>query len=129
MCSSDLICNSAPSEFLSSLALRHRVSLLERNLGIIKDNLVLLDHFFEKYPQHFRWHRPVAGPIAFPALQERQDIEKFCAALVESKGVLLLPSTTYDYGNSHFRLGFGRKNMPECLEKLEEFIIEQEKKK
>jgi aspartate/methionine/tyrosine aminotransferase len=123
------ICNSAPSEFLSSLALRHRVSLLERNLGIIKDNLVLLDHFFEKYPQHFRWHRPVAGPIAFPALQERQDIEKFCAALVESKGVLLLPSTTYDYGNSHFRLGFGRKNMPECLEKLEEFIIEQEKKK
>jgi len=35
---------------------------------------------------------------------------------------MLLPGTVYDFGNRHFRLGFGRKNMPEALEKLEEYI-------
>jgi hypothetical protein len=35
---------------------------------------------------------------------------------------MLLPSTTYDYGNRHFRLGFGRKNMPEALAKFDEYV-------
>lgn len=39
------ICSSAPSEFLSELALRHREKLVERNLSIITRNLGVLDEF------------------------------------------------------------------------------------
>jgi aspartate/methionine/tyrosine aminotransferase len=37
------ICNSAPSEFLATLALKHKYALIQRNLKIIKKNLTILD--------------------------------------------------------------------------------------
>lgn len=116
------ICCSAPSEFLSILALRHKEYIINRNLKIIKNNLKLLDKFFKKYKKQFEWIRPKAGSIGFPRIKFNKNVEEFCIDLVNKKGVLLLPSTKYDFGNKHFRLGFGRKNMPKALEKLEEYI-------
>ena len=116
------ICNSAPSEFFSILALRNKEEIVKRNLNIIKNNLKLLDKFFIKYNNLVEWVRPKAGSIAFPRIKFNKDVEGFCIDLVNKKGVLLLPSTLYDYDNKHFRIGFGRKNMPEALKKLEEYI-------
>lgn len=115
------ICNSAPSELLSEIALRHREQLAARNLQIIKDNLPLLDSFFGRHANRFQWIRPKAGPIAFPRLI-KGDIETFCDELVHESGVLLLPGTMYDHPGSHFRIGFARRNMPEALEQLEKFL-------
>ena len=42
------ICNSAPSEFLAQLALGHREGLVERNLGIIRRNLAVIDGLFKR---------------------------------------------------------------------------------
>ena len=36
--------------------------------------------------------------------------------------MLLLPGGVYGQPGSHFRIGFGRRNMPEALERLERFI-------
>ena len=115
------ICNSAPSEFLAELALRHRKTLAERNLGVIADNLKVLDQFFEKHAAQFSWRRPQAGSIGFPRLLEK-DVEAFCDALVNSAGVLLLPGTLYGDDGNHFRIGFGRRNMPEAIGRLEQFL-------
>ena len=41
------------------------------------------------------------------------------ARLVEATGVLLLPSTTFGSGDSHFRIGLGRTDLPEAMSKLE----------
>jgi len=49
-------------------------------------------------------------------------VEDFCATLVASTGVLLLPGTLYDDDGNHFRIGFGRKNLPEGLSQLERFM-------
>jgi hypothetical protein len=38
---------------------------------------------------------------------------------------MLLPATVYDYEGNNFRIGFGRKNTQEALQKLEEYIQEQ----
>lgn len=116
------ICNSAPGEFLSALALRNKEFLLKRNMTIIKNNLILLDKFFDKYSSLFEWVRPKAGAIAFPRIKFNKNVEDFCIDLVKKKGVLLLPGTKYDFGDKHFRTGFGRKNMAEALKKLEEYI-------
>jgi aspartate/methionine/tyrosine aminotransferase len=115
------ICSSAPSEYLSELALRHREKLTGRNLQIIRGNLALLDRFFASHADRFTWTRPHAGPIAFPHLAG-EDVEQFCHRLVTTSGVLLLPGTMYDHPGNHFRLGFARKNMPQALARLEEFL-------
>lgn len=111
------ICNSGPSEFLAALALNHRDRLVERNLGIIRDNLGVLDRFFAEHSDLFSWPRPKAGPIAFPSLKRGASADEFCADLVASKGVLLLPASCYDFGDRHFRIGYGRRSMPEGVEK------------
>jgi aspartate/methionine/tyrosine aminotransferase len=115
------ICNSAPSEFLAEVALRHRHALTERNLGIIKDNLVIMDDFFVRYDSLFDWVRPQAGPMGFPRYLGG-DVERFCDELVTWAGVLLLPGSVYEDPGNHFRVGLGRKNLPEAVEKLEEFL-------
>ena len=115
------ICNSAPSEFLAALALRHRQMLVQRNLDLILKNLALANDFFARHADEFTWIRPQAGPIAFPRLV-RDEVESFCHELVTTAGVLLLPGTVYDDHENHFRMGFGRKNFPEALARLDEFL-------
>lgn len=115
------ICNSAPSEYLATIALRNRDKILERNLSIIRRNLDLLTAFFERTSSLFSWHKPLAGPIAFPRLN-RGDVETFCRDVVSEAGVLLLPGTLYDNEYNHFRIGYGRASMEASLTKLEEYL-------
>lgn len=119
------ICNSATSEILALIALRSKVKILERNLGIIKTNLEMLDKCFTDYRDFLSWNRPKAGPVAFPRLNGKcGKVEKFCESLRLNKGVLLLPSSLYEYDGNNFRIGFGRKNMQTALEKLVEYFKE-----
>jgi len=116
------ICASAPSEALAEIAVRNLEPIAARNRAIVARNLVLLDRFFERRPGFARWTPPVAGSVAFPRLTEGIDAETFAERLVAESGVLLLPGTYYDYDRSYFRLGFGRANMPEALERLETWL-------
>ena len=115
------ICNSAPSEFLAEVAMRNRTKLAERNLGIIKANLTVMDNFFTGHADLFAWIRPQAGSMAFPRYLGG-DVEAFCDKLVKESGVLLLPGTIYGDSHNHFRLGLGRKNLPQAVERLDEFV-------
>ena len=115
------ICNSAPSEFLAELALRHRQTLVDRNLGIIKSNLAIIDDLFARHSSLFSWHRPQAGSMGFPKLLKGR-VETFCDDLVTKAGVLLLPGSVYDDTHNHFRLGLGRKNLPQAVERLEGYL-------
>lgn len=115
------ICSSAPSEFLATLALRHSGPIVQRNLEIIRGNLDLLDTFFADHPDRFRWVRPRAGSIAFPELLQGS-VDMFCRYLRQRAGVLLLPGTMYGPEYNAFRIGFGRADLPQALEQLEEFV-------
>ena len=115
------ICNSAPSEFLAEVAMRNRNKLVERNLSIIKENMSIIEQLFTRYPSLFSWTRPQAGSMAFPRYLGG-NVDKFCDELVKKAGVLLLPGTVYDDAQNHFRLGLGRKNLPQAVERLEDFL-------
>jgi len=115
------ICSSAPSEFLAEVALRHGETIAAGNRALISSNLALLDAFFARHPDSFQWRRPQAGPIAFPRLI-LGDVNSFCDRLAGAKSVLLLPGTLYADQGNHFRIGFGRKSLPQGLQRLEEFI-------
>ena len=47
------ICNSTPNEKLSIIALKYRSKIIERSRKIIKNNLVKLNSFFQKYDNLF----------------------------------------------------------------------------
>lgn len=115
------ICNSAPSEFLAEVAIQNRHKLVERNLSIIKDNLSVMDKFFTRHTDLFSWVRPQAGSMAFPRYLA-EDVESFCDKVVREAGVLLLPGSIYDDTDNHFRLGLGRKNLPQAVNRLEEYL-------
>jgi len=119
------ICDSAPAEFLAKVALRHSDELLERSKNIIRNNIKIADEFFDKYPYLFEKKPITCGPVAYHKLLIDMPIKEFCQLAVDKKGVLLLPSYIYEMDGQYFRMGYGRKNMPECLAKFEEFLIEE----
>ena len=115
------ICNSAPSEVLALIALRAKEEILGRNLGIVLENLPHADAFFEKWRGTMEWTRPRVGCIGFPRLLADHPTDRFAADLVEGEGVMLLPGGVYGHPGNHFRLGFGRRDFPQALERLDRF--------
>ena len=118
------ICNSAPSEALAKIALKNSDKILKRNNEIIQKNLEISDMFFEKYSNFFTYYRPQSGPVAFHRLNADESIDTFCEKLVTKSGVLLLPASVYEYDAPHFRMGYGRRNFSDNLNKFEEYLIE-----
>jgi aspartate/methionine/tyrosine aminotransferase len=115
------ICNSAPSEFLTEIALRHRHTLAARTMSIIQHNLLWLDSFFERQADAFRWVRPSGSPMSFPKFL-RGDVSDLADRAVRECGVLIAPGPIFDDVDNHFRLGFGRKNLPQALATFENWF-------
>ena len=110
------ICNSAPSELLTLVALKARGAILARNHALLQENVMLLEQLFADFPGVVDWQRPQGGCVAFPRCTAPEGGEEFCRKLIEESGVLLLPSSIYaseltDVPQDHFRIGFGRGRM------------------
>jgi aspartate/methionine/tyrosine aminotransferase len=122
------ICSSGPSEVLAGVALRNLDKLVSRNLSIMRSNLALLRGFIARRPDFATWNEPEGGSIAFPRLTRRHgvevDAEELALRLVADRGILLLPGSSYAWAGPHFRLGFGRADMPAALAGLESWLEE-----
>ncbi len=116
------ICDSAPSEFLAKVALRHGEEILARNKGIILENLALADALFDRHPGLVERKNMTCGPVAFHKLLLPEPVSAFCQRAVDRKGVLLMPAEIFDMEGQYFRMGYGRKNVPESLAVFEEFL-------
>ena len=121
------ICNSAPSEALSIIALQNRESLLNRNRTLIESNRQLLDDFLHRHQNLLQWTPPQGGCVGFVRYLHEESAEEFCNRLVETHGVLLLPASLYGselmhYAPNSFRIGFGRAAFPEGLKAFEQAL-------
>ena len=133
------ICSSAPSEMLSLIALRARDHLLEKHRLRLLQNIETASAFFARQTDTFSWVPPKGGTVCFPRLNAGGAVpghsatpdrgaltaagaEAFCARVLEDTGVLLLPSTVYDFGDAHFRLGLGRGDFKTGLDVLEDYL-------
>ncbi|WP_438394739.1 aminotransferase class I/II-fold pyridoxal phosphate-dependent enzyme [Caballeronia sp. DA-9] len=118
------ICNSAPSEYLATIAVRHTDALTQRNTAIVRSNLAALDPFFARHHEILEWQRPTAGTVAFPRLKHG-GAARFCSQVLERTGVLLLPGALLDHGDTHIRIGVGRRNLPDVLGIFDNYLREQ----
>ena len=116
------ICNSGPSEILSLITLRASEKIHARNASLMQGNLELLDQFFEEYSDWFEWVRPKGGCIGYPLFRGQLPVDQLADDLLQQSGVLILPCSIYDDNHNHFRISFGRKSMPEALERFVQFI-------
>ena len=117
------ICSSAPSEILALIGLRARSTVLARSRAIVEANMPRLDEFFADHGERVAWVRPRGGSIGFPRLLDDESIDAFAARLVEEEGVLLLPGSQFGHPGNHFRIGFGREDLPESIDRLEAFLV------
>lgn len=121
------ICNSAPSEILSRIALRNRDQILARTRGIVRSNIAHLNAFFAEFPHLFDWREPDGGCVAFIRYNGADGVEEFTRRIVEKAGVFFLPSSVYrsdltPVPENCLRIGFGRLHVPEGLTTLRNWL-------
>lgn len=115
------ICASPVVEHLAIVALENEAALRARARGIIRHNLELLRGFFGRHEQQFAPRWPASGPVCFPRWKG-SSASDLCERSATRGGVMLLPSTVYEYSDSHVRMGIGRTSFPAALERFEEFL-------
>jgi aspartate/methionine/tyrosine aminotransferase len=116
------ICSSAPSEILGLMAVRDRENIIARQMVRIRRNIKILDDFCSKYSYCMCWNPPLGGSICFPRMSLTDDTSVFCETLIKETGIMLVPSSVFQYGNHHVRIGFGREDFPEIIERFSTFI-------
>jgi len=116
------ICNNAPSEILATIALNNLDKFVTPNIEKIKSNILLFETFHKKHTELFDFVKPDSGSTAFIKLNIKETAMEFAEKLVKDTGIMLLPAETFFYGTSHARIGFGRENMKDVLEILDDYL-------
>jgi aspartate/methionine/tyrosine aminotransferase len=116
------ICNSAPSEILAMIALQNKARILRRSIDIVRENTALADRFFAQHQDRFAWFKPQASSVAFPKWLGAGPVEQFCTDVLDTQGVMIVPGSLFDFPGEHFRIGLGRKNLGEALERVSAFL-------
>lgn len=127
------ICNSAPSERLSLIALQHRETILQRNREIARQGRAETQAFLSEYPALFETYEPDGGVVMYPRLltngtqAKTSDVESFCRDMVEDIGAVLLPASIYkstltETPKDRFRIGYGRRNISDGLNAMRSYL-------
>ena len=116
------LCNSSTSEILGTIALNNMDKFVIPNLKKIESNISLFSDFHKKNENLFDFQKPNTGSTAFIKLKINEPSLVFAEKLVKTTGIMLLPAETFEYGNSHIRIGFGRENMPKALTVFQDYI-------
>ena len=116
------ICNSAPSEILALIGLRHKAYFLKINRAKIRKNRDHFRDFQAKHSNLISFIPPRAGSTAFAQLKLPESSLEFSEKLVKATGIMALPAEMFEYGEKHIRVGFGRENFSEILEVLDGYL-------
>jgi aspartate/methionine/tyrosine aminotransferase len=116
------ICGSAPSELLAVMALRNKDGILGQQIERVLKNVAVLETFISEHQDQFSWNRPIGGSICFPRMLAVDNTYDFCEQLVAETGIMMAPSRVFQYGDHHVRVGVGRDNFPEVLDRFGKYL-------
>lgn len=116
------ICNSAPAEILTMIALNHQEAFLAPNLEKIRKNIVLFKAFSQRMNGLIEFIAPKAGSTAFVKLNIPESAYGFSEELVAKTGIMTVPAKMFGYEDQYIRVGFGRTNFPEILSDFESYL-------
>ncbi|NOU59680.1 aminotransferase class I/II-fold pyridoxal phosphate-dependent enzyme [Marinifilum caeruleilacunae] len=116
------ICNSAPAEILSIIALNNFNRLLDHNKDKIKTNINHFTEFVNQQDLFSSFITPKSGSTALIQLNIQENSIDFSNKLVNETGIMTVPAEMFDYKGKYIRIGFGRKNFPEVLEVFAKYL-------
>lgn len=116
------ICNSAPSEILSIIALNHMDKFILPNLEKIKRNVLIFKKFAAEHNVISSFIPPKAGSISFVKLNIENSPLDFSNRLVEEAGIMTVPAEMFEFPGKYIRIGFGRKDFPEVLDLFDHYL-------
>ena len=116
------ICSPSTSEVLTLIALRNKSQLIQHNLDKINNNIRLFTTFCDQHRGHLQFAPTRAGSTAFVKLMVTEPSLTFSEKLVKETGIMTLPAEMFEFGSSHLRIGFGRRNMNVPLEMLDKYL-------
>ena len=118
------ICNSAPSEILSLIALNNIDKFLLPILKKIKENISFFKEFSDNHDIISSFIVPKAGSTSFVELNIEHSSLDFSNELVSKTGIMTVPSEMFEHQGKFIRIGFGRKNFPEILNAFSQYLNE-----
>jgi aspartate/methionine/tyrosine aminotransferase len=92
------------NDLLASIALENRGAILERNHGILRENLSLLDGWIAD-ESRLSYLKPKSGTTAWVRVETGMTSRDFCVALLEKTGVMFTPGSALD-GEGYVRIGY-----------------------
>ncbi|NMM64004.1 aminotransferase [Clostridium sp. P21] len=112
---------------LATVALENKDKIIKRNIGMVRNNLKILDDWIAKEPK-FSYVKPKSGTTALLKYDFDMSSEHFCLKLLREKGVMLLPGSVMDM-EGYLRIGYTNnpKILKEGLAKISEFMSELKK--
>ncbi len=116
------ICNSAPSELLATVAVRHHERILARNRKRIALNRDALARFMSEHRATFSWSPPRAAGFCFPRLLTGESSSRFAGRALEERGIMIAPSAVFPWDDDHIRIGLGRDDLPHVLDVLDDWL-------
>ena len=116
------ICNSAPSEILTLMALNNMDRFLLPNLKKVKRNIALFSEFAKNQKVIESFIPPKAGTTSFVKLNINCSAIEFSDHLVKETGIMTVPAEMFEYHGKYIRIGFGREYFPEILNILGEYL-------
>ncbi len=117
------ICSPGPSEFLATAALKVWNELRHRSLTQIKSNLQIADQFFDRWPEHFTWRRPLAGSTALVRFHVNS-VNRITEQLAAEAGVLIQSGKLLGSDDQHMRIGLGRATFGTALGKFDNWLTD-----
>ena len=117
------ICNSAPSEILTLIALNHIGEFILPNIKKIKQNIALFEKFAEEHEIISSFIPPKAGSTSFVELNIKSSSLEFSDKLLKDTGIMTVPGEMFEQEGKFIRVGFGRENFPEVLDVLDNYSL------
>ena len=112
------------NDLLASIALENRKAILERNHGILRTNLSLLDAWIAKEPL-LSYVKPRSGTTALVRVDVGMSSREFCVSLIEKTGVMFTPGSALDI-EGYVRVGYtnNREVLSQGLERVSGFLLD-----
>ncbi|MEK1464142.1 aminotransferase [Limosilactobacillus fermentum] len=113
-------------EMVGTLALKNQAVLLERNRGIVRENLKVLEEWVHQQP-HITWLKPKVGTTALLYYDFDLPSTIFCDRLMKEYETLLVPGSCFDIENS-LRIGyaFETTHLRDGMNQLGKFLAKLE---
>jgi aspartate/methionine/tyrosine aminotransferase len=107
---------------LAIMGLRARAGIIAANLASVAANTEAVERLIAAHPGTLAWTPPQAGSVALASFDVEGGATAACERLAAEAGVMLLPSSVFDFGDRHVRFGLGRADLSVGLAALDRWL-------